>query len=360
MPAGVYVHIPFCVKKCNYCDFNSTDKKNYLKKDYKKALIKEINAFDGETDADTAFIGGGTPTSLELSDLTEIIETVNKKFPYIREFTVEVNPKTLDYDGFSALFKSGANRISFGVQSANDDELKVLGRIHTFEDFLKSHDAAVKAGFENINFDLMFSLPDQTKEKFKATLDKILPLSPTHLSCYSLIIEEGTPFYNMKLNLPDEECDREIYEYTVDRLSDCGYRQYEISNFAKVNKECRHNIKYWKRENYYGFGAGACSLCDDIRYQNPYNIEDYIKGGEAAAEKLSEKDIESEYIFLGLRMTEGIDLSDYEKRFGLSFTDKYKNIIEKYEKMGFLTVNSRCFLTLKGISISNTIMSEFV
>ena len=360
MASGVYVHIPFCIKKCNYCDFNSTDKMNYLKKDYKNALINEIKAFDGETDADTAFIGGGTPTSLEILDLTEIIGAVSLKFPKIKEFTVEVNPKTLDYDGFSALYKSGVNRISFGVQSANNDELKVLGRIHTFEDFLKSYDDALKAGFENINFDLMFSLPDQTKAKFKNTLDKILPLSPAHLSCYSLIIEEGTPFYNMKLNLPDEEIDREIYEYTVDRLQDCGYRQYEISNFARVNKECRHNIKYWKRENYYGFGAGACSLCDDIRYQNPCDIQDYINGGTVSAEELSLKDIESEYIFLGLRMTEGISLSDYEKRFGVPFTEKYKDILRKYENMGLLTVNDRCFLTLKGISVSNTIMSEFV
>lgn len=360
MAAGVYVHIPFCVKKCNYCDFNSTDKMNYLKKDYKNALIKEIIEFDGDVDADTAFIGGGTPTSLELSDLTQIIETVNKKFPKIKEFTVEVNPKTLYYNGFSALYNCGVNRISFGVQSANNDELKVLGRIHTFEDFLKSYECALKAGVKNINFDLMFSLPDQTKTKFKNTLDKILPLSPSHLSCYSLIIEEGTPFYNMKLNLPDEECDREIYEYTVERLQNSGYRQYEISNFALLNKECRHNIKYWKREDYYGFGAGACSLYGDVRYQNPVSITDYIKGKKKTAEKLSQKDIESEYIFLGLRMLEGIDLSDYYNRFDISFTEKYGDIIKKYEDMGFLTLNSHLSLTLKGISISNTIMSEFV
>jgi oxygen-independent coproporphyrinogen-3 oxidase len=360
MSAGVYVHIPFCVKKCKYCDFNSTDKGDHLKSKYIKALAEEISAFEKDEEADTAFIGGGTPTSVDRESLLEVIGAVKEKFPYIEEFSVEVNPKTLDYSGFCALKDAGVNRISFGLQSVNNSELKTLGRIHTFEEFLKSYEDCRKAGFLNINIDLMFSLPDQTLESWKHTLKTVTALNPEHLSCYSLIIEEGTPFYDMELNLPDEETDRRMYEYTLNFLADCGYRQYEISNFARVNRECRHNIKYWKRETYYGFGAGACSLVDNTRYQNPYGIEDYIRGGEVSAEVLNASDIISEHIFLGLRMTQGIDLGEFERKFGFSFKEKYKDVIEKYQSQGLMEVDTHCRLTLKGISVSNIIMAEFV
>lgn len=362
MKNGIYIHIPFCVKKCLYCDFNSSDKINHLKKAYKAALIQEIQSspYKGEP-ADSVFIGGGTPTAMETVDLVEIIHCVQESFPLeASEFTVEVNPATLNYEGFCMLKQAGVNRISFGLQSAHNEELRTLGRIHTYEAFLQSYRDAIRAGFDNINLDLMFSLPGQTLELWQDTLETVIALQPQHLSCYSLIIEDGTPFSAMNLDLPDEETDRAIYDYTVERLAKDGYIQYEISNFAKAHKACKHNIKYWKRCNYLGFGAGASSLYNNCRMENTYDVASYIADNRPSVTQLTQADAISETIFLGLRMTEGIDLRAFREKFGFSMEERYSDILKKYVRLGLMEVDSHCRLTLAGVSVSNTIMAEFV
>ena len=361
MSLGIYVHIPFCKSKCKYCDFNSSAKNWGLEEAYTEALIGEINACPFTDKVDSVFFGGGTPTAIKTENLVKIIGEVKNKFALENaEFTVECNPATMGYDGFLKLRKSGVNRLSIGLQSANDDELAHLGRIHTFDMFLHTFYEARKAGFDNINVDLMFSLHNQTEEKWSNTLKKVTELKPEHISCYSLIVEEGTPFYDMDLNLPDEEADRKMYYIAVDFLAGLGYEQYEISNFALKNKECRHNIKYWKRDNYIGFGCGASSLYDNVRMENSYDICDYIKYNKINKNHLSKDDSMAEHIFLGLRMTEGFDIGEFNKIYSVDFVEKYQKTIDKFVDAGLLEVGKNCRLTEEGISVSNSVMCEFV
>ena len=301
MPIGIYVHIPFCKSKCKYCDFNSSDKYFDLEEDYVNALISEIRGCDCKDDVDTVFIGGGTPTALKNENLLKIIDCISNHFSLKNaEFTVECNPATADYDDFVSLKNAGVNRLSIGLQSANDDELDFLGRIHTYKMFEKTYIDARKAGIDNINVDLIFSLHDQNLDKWKNTLQKAVDLKPEHISCYSLIVEENTPFYSMKLNCPDEETDREMYRYAISFLAENGYRQYEISNFCLDGYECKHNIKYWKRGNYLGFGCGACGMYNDVRTENTREIKSYIKNNIVKKVKLSKEEAMSEHIFLDL------------------------------------------------------------
>lgn len=358
---GVYVHIPFCVKKCGYCDFNSFDNIAHLKKQYKDRIIEEINAYDGDAKADTVFFGGGTPTSMETEDLLEIIAAVKNKFEFDNiEFSVEANPATVDGRGLLLLRQSGVNRLSIGLQSANDNELKALGRVHSFSQFLKTYEDAVFAGFDNINVDLMFGIPEQTIKSFDNTLKTVVALNPSHISCYSLIIEENTPFYNATLNLPDEDTEREMYYHAVDYFSQNGYNHYEISNFARDGKHCRHNIKYWERENYIGFGAGACSMINNVRIQNTGNVLQYINDNNPQSEYINKEDALAEHIFLGLRMIDGFNVKNVENIYNINFYEKYKSIIDKYVKTGYIEFGERLKLTRKGISVSNVIMSEFL
>ena len=358
---GVYVHIPFCVKKCNYCDFNSFDNKNSLKEIYTEKIIEEIENFKGDLNADTVFFGGGTPTTLRLDLLERIICAVNNKFNTKNcEFTIEANPATIKGEGLLLLRKNGVNRLSIGVQSANNDELKALGRIHSFEDFVTTFNLARDAGFDNINADIMFGLPDQTLNSFKKTLEEVVKLNPEHISCYSLIVEPNTPFYNMKLNLPDEETEREMYHYAVSYLEQMGYIQYEISNFAKMGMSCRHNIKYWERNNYIGFGLGASSLIDNVRYKNCENLIQYIENNLPEKEILTTADALAEHIFLGLRKTDGFNIKEAEELYNIDFYKKYKDVIDKYLKLDLITYGENMALTKEGISVSNIIMSDFV
>ncbi len=355
MSSGVYIHIPFCVKKCLYCDFPSSDKADKLKAPYVHALISEIES-GLPKDYDTVFIGGGTPTFLPLPDLLSVVRTVAKDGC---EFTVEVNPATLDFEGFCALKAAGVNRISLGLQSAHDDELKALGRIHGYTDFLAAFQNARRADFDNINVDVMFSLPDQTPDKFAHTLDTVCALSPEHISCYSLIVERGTPFYDMSLSLPDEDEDRAMYQYCVAFLSENGYRQYEISNFAKDGFACRHNIKYWRREDYYGFGAAAHSLVGSVRYENSADIAEYIHCNHRSATPLTVKDIKNETILLGLRMPQGINLRNYQALFGCDFMKEHSQAIKKYRE--FCVSDGEFFgLTPEGFGVSNAIICDFM
>lgn len=361
MSLGIYVHFPFCKKKCNYCDFNSSDKYGDLEDIYINSLVSEIKNCKISKTADTVFFGGGTPTFVKRENLFKVISAVKDKFgSEFSEFTVECNPATMDFDGFLMLKNSGVNRLSIGLQSVNSDELSFLGRIHTYNMFEKTYLDARKAGFSNINVDLMFSLHNQTIKKWENSLLKVIELNPEHISCYSLIVEKNTPFYNMKLNLPSEDDDRRMYYTAMDLLEKNGYDQYEISNFARDGFCCRHNLKYWERENYLGFGCGASGLYDNVRYTNSYDICDYIKNNVRKKEVLSKEDAEKEHIFLGLRLTRGFDISKINEIYGIDFLKKYHNIIEKYKRLNLLCADERCFLTKDGLSVSNAIMCEFM
>lgn len=357
---SLYIHIPFCKSKCKYCDFLSFPNTDYINA-YKKALLDEINAFDCENNTvKSIFIGGGTPSIIDISIISEIMDSLGKfNIEKNAEITIEANPGTLTEEKVKEYRKSGINRISMGLQAWQNNLLKTLGRIHTKESFLKSYETARKY-FNNINIDIMFSLPDQSFEMWLETLENVTALKPEHISAYSLIIEEGTPFYDMDLNLPDEETDRKMYHSAIKYLSDKGYRQYEISNFAKDGYESVHNSVYWQRGNYKSFGLGAASLINNIRYKNTESIADYI-GGTTVTEKeiLSKEDRMAEFMFLGLRMTNGVSISQFKKEFNEDILEKYSSVIEKYSK--FIVIdNDRLRLTTEGIDISNTIFAEML
>lgn len=355
---SLYIHIPFCKEKCKYCDFLSFRNIEFVN-DYKDALLKEINAFDCRDMVKSIFIGGGTPSYIEERTIAEIMECLNKfNIAPNAEITIEANPGTLTEDKLKLYKRFGINRISMGLQTWHNSILQTLGRIHTREIFLENYEI-VKKYFDNINVDLMFSLPDQSFDMWAETLENVTALEPSHISAYSLIVEEGTPFYNMELNLPDEMTDRKMYHYTIDYLDSKDYKQYEISNFAKEGKNSQHNIVYWKRGNYKGFGIGSASLLDNIRYKNTESMRDYINGTTIVeTEILTQQNIIEEYMFLGLRMIEGISVFDFKRQFGKNVFDVYGNVFDKYSDC-FL-INDRIALNRRGIDISNIIMSEFI
>lgn len=370
--ASLYIHIPFCAKKCMYCDFPSFCGKDSLMIDYASALAQEIEASTRDNKIKTIFIGGGTPTflSLEAWDIiSQSIVSVNKRTDL--EFTVECNPGTITEDKLLILKKMGVNRLSIGLQAWQNSLLKDIGRIHTLEEFITCYNMARSMGFNNINIDLMFGLPNQGLEQWLETLNEVIKISPEHISCYSLIIEEGTPFYNLyekgKLRLPDEEIERRMYEEAVTLLESNGYNQYEISNFCKDGKECRHNIVYWSMKDYIGCGAAAHSYIKGERYRNEENIEKYIEAIRKKKSPIVEvihnslEDEVEEFMFMGLRMNCGISKLEFEKRFGKNIEDIYGVVIQKYVDNGLLQNESdRIFLTNKGIELSNVVMSDFI
>ena len=356
---SLYIHIPFCKSKCKYCDFLSFPNTEYINA-YKKALINEIKAFDCTDTVKSIFIGGGTPSIVDSSIIAEIMEAVSK-FSILEnaEITIEANPGTLTEEKLLVYKNSGINRISMGLQAWQNVLLKKLGRIHTSEEFLQSYTLAKKY-FDNINIDLMFSLPDQTMDMWLETLDNVTALKPQHISAYSLIVEEGTPFYNMELNLPDEKTDREMYHTAISFLKDRGYNQYEISNFAQKGYESVHNSVYWQRGNYKGFGLGAASLVNSARYKNTENITDYIKGVTITEkEELTKDDEMAEFMFLGLRMTQGVSITKFKNEFGVNILEKYRAVINEYKDY-IIIDNDRIRLTTEGIDISNRIFADML
>lgn len=374
---GLYIHIPFCVEKCFYCDFNSYKIQNKNeKKEYIKNLKKEINLYKEEFKDkyfDTIFLGGGTPSILEGEELEEIFNDIYKNFSILKdaEITIECNPGTLTKKKLQTMKKCGVNRLSIGLQTTQNKNLKYIGRIHTYEIFEKNYKEALEVGFENINIDLMYSLPNQSFDEYKESLDKVIKLSPTHISSYSLILEENTKLHKMYENkefeLNSDELDIKIYDYTIDKLKENGYNHYEISNYSKNNYECKHNIIYWKCENYLGLGAGASGYINNIRYKNVDSINDYnslLKNNQKPIEeinKLTSKDKIEEAIIMNLRMTEGIDILEFNKKYDISFKEKYNNILEKlkYENL-IIEKNNRVFFTRRGRQISNTVLIEFL
>jgi oxygen-independent coproporphyrinogen-3 oxidase len=401
---GIYIHIPFCVKKCNYCDFLSAPATGSIINEYMKALITEIGVFSRETNdytVPTIFIGGGTPSIVEASDIIRIMEQVGRVFhvDYGRlEATIEVNPGTVTREKLQNYRKAGINRLSFGLQSTDNMELKQLGRIHTYEKFIENYNTARELGYNNINIDLMSALPGQTLDSWEQTLIKTVTLQPEHISAYSLIIEEGTPFYDLYNEtgpafneLPDEDTDRSMYHLTKQFLGGSGYYRYEISNYAKPGYESRHNSSYWTGTEYLGFGLGASSLIEGVRFNNLRDLREYIsKSNELEADiasynigknkmiyknkllsdpsglrenytELSLRQRMEEFMFLGLRMQVGISKSEFLKRFNTDINSVYGDIILKHNKSGLLSVSGdRIYLTEYGTDVSNYVLSDYI
>lgn len=363
---GLYIHIPFCKQKCKYCDFTSYVGRENMTDKYIEALKNEAQAYKGEK-VDTVFVGGGTPSILAPSQMKEVTKLCRDTFDMTKkcEFTTEANPNTLDDAKITAMLEGGINRISVGVQSFNDNELKKIGRIHDGEMAYNTICHLQKMGFSNINLDLMTVLPDQTMESLKNTLNTAVSLPVTHISAYSLIIEDGTPlekeYSQGNLILPDDDTDREMYRYTVDFLTKNGFKQYEISNFARDGFECRHNIKYWTGEEYIGLGVSAHSYDGNSRYYNTSSINEYINGTPKEIIPLTGEDKISEFMITGLRMTKGINENIFKNRFGTEIKEKFGKELDKFINLGLMEYKDGNYvLTSKGIDISNSVLCEFV
>ena len=375
----LYVHIPFCVRKCAYCDFLSAPADDVTIENYVSALIVEIRAhgINGRKKVSTIFIGGGTPSVLSTEQIRRIFDAIFENFEVSNdaEITIEANPGTLTEKKLQTYLDCKINRISFGLQSTSNEELKLLGRIHSFEEFVKNYNLARKCGFQNINVDLISAIPGQTVESWKKTLCDVLELQPEHLSAYSLIIEEGTPFAKLygegcekESMLPDEEAERQMYHITDSILQKAGYHRYEISNYAKAGYECRHNLGYWERVPYLGIGLGAASLTtDNVRYHNVTNLKTYIEHSadlkfiQTDVEELSVKETMEEVIFLGMRKMEGVSILEFETIFGKNLRECYGDNLDKMisqrlieEKQGYLR------LTKAGIDVSNQVFAEIL
>ena len=370
-PMEIYIHIPFCIRKCDYCDFLSGPSGPKEQADYVQALLREIQAVEeGEgRSVSSIFIGGGTPSVLDERLLGDILREIRNRFKMKEdaEITIEVNPGTANIGKLQAYREMGINRLSIGLQSPEDRELKILGRIHNYGQFLETYQEARTVGFDNINIDLMSAIPDQTYEGWVKNLSTVAELEPEHISAYSLIVEEGTPFAARKLNLPDEDTEYNMYEATAQILKEYGFEQYEISNYARKGRECRHNVGYWTRQDYLGFGLGASSLYGKERFANTADMKKYLensKNPEKIREKepsLTREDEMAEFMFLGLRMTKGISKADFQRCFGCTIESVYGEVLEKYESMELLLEkDGRIFLSREGIHVSNSIMAEFL
>ena len=434
---SIYIHIPFCVKKCQYCDFLSAPADSRAQEVYLRALKQEIReqaARYREYEVQTVFIGGGTPTAVPCEKLCEVLKTVITCYRVNpqAEISMEANPGTVTKEALLAYRKAGINRLSIGLQSTDDGELKLLGRIHTYRDFLQTYRWAQEAGFTNINLDIMSALPGQSVENYKKTLETVLSLKPQHISAYSLIVEEGTPFYEKygqeseKLqatgenqpDLPSEEEEREMYALTEKLLAAAGYHRYEISNYALPGRECRHNLVYWKRGNYVGFGLGAASMVENVRFENTRKMQEYlaeyagvpdaepVSAGVAQGDEqelsneqefslredthpeneqvlstwadvnsretqqifqgenvhpLSPQEQMEETMFLGLRLTEGVSKAEFHRQFGVSMEQIYGEVIQENIAQGLLADEAGYLrLTREGMDLSNYVMAQFL
>jgi oxygen-independent coproporphyrinogen-3 oxidase len=404
----LYIHTPFCVKKCDYCDFLSFPGDSKTQIQYVHALLQEIRFWGERMKAytvPTIYIGGGTPSWLDSELIVAILQEITKSFSVDKdaEISIECNPGTVTAAKLKAYQQAGINRLSIGLQSADNEELKLLGRIHTYEQFLKTYTLARSADYHNINIDLMSGIPYQNLDKFLYTLQQVVRLKPEHISAYSLIVEKGTPFYDRyKFDavaqqagirteiLPNEDEVYRINKATQDILAQAGYEQYEISNYARPGYACRHNIGYWTRENYLGLGLGAASLIENVRYTNLSGLYDYIKGcgqlapvspeafdndrspavpGEqwyacnlhVSADPVDRKGQMEEFMFLGLRMNEGVTRADFERNFGVPIEAVYLEVINQLKEQELLLMREgRVFLTDRGMDLSNYAMAKFL
>lgn len=366
---GIYVHIPFCVRKCDYCDFLSFPAETETHKNYVNALCKQIDAAGDKRPVASVYFGGGTPSSIDPALITEILCKLKERFTILpdAEITIEVNPKTVCERSLRIYRDSGFNRLSIGLQSANDDELKLLGRIHTYDDFQNAYQDAKTAGFSNINVDLMTALPGMDQNSLAYTLDQIVALEPAHISAYSLILEEGTPFYERykgnPVALPGEEEERGYYWQVHTALVSNGYEHYEISNFAQNGLESRHNCACWNRQDYLGFGLGASSLYLGERFRSHTDLQTYLGDpcGRIETTVLTKQDCMEEFMFLGLRLLNGISEADFEDSFGIPLFDVYGEEVEKLHSRGLIQrEKGRIFLTHQGIDYGNYVFSRFL
>lgn len=388
---GLYIHIPFCMKKCDYCDFLSGVYDERMQEAYTRSLCQEI-LYGGQQLKSVAvssiYIGGGTPSWLDGEYMEMIMNAVYRGFTVLpsAEISIECNPGTVTKEKFEVYRRIGINRLSIGLQSANDDELLLLGRVHNYNRFLHTYDLARKCGFNNINVDVMTGLPGQTLEKLMHTLDTVTGLRPEHISAYALIVEEGTPFYDrysfdvvrqragMETEcLPDEDLEYQLYKMTQHVLTERGYRQYEISNYARDSYECEHNKMYWQRKPYLGVGIGAASLLDDMRTSNVRDIYEYNERCQKlhstddfsslwdSVTRLTRHDAMEEFMFLGLRMNQGVAREDFEKTFGCHIDGIYGEVLKKLRGEGLLILEGgNIRLTEKGMDLSNYALAEFL
>lgn len=373
---GLYIHIPFCKRKCLYCDFPSYAGMEDYWDEYTSALIDELylrsEEFKGCT-IKTIFIGGGTPSILPHSHIERILDAVYSKFSVKNscESTIEANPGTLTPEKLKAYKGVGINRLSMGLQACQDEILKKLGRVHNFRDFETAVKLAQDAGFDNMNADIIFGIPGQSFRDWDETVSRVLSFDLTHISCYSLIIEEGTPFYRMREEgslIPiDDDLDRQMYHHAVNRFSDAGFTQYEISNFSKPHYQCQHNMNYWERGEYIGAGAGAHSFFKNRRYANTSDVLKYIEGIRNKKPVLAEdsyimpEDALAEKMFLGLRMNKGVNIKEVSGEFGIDAGEKYRKSLEKLLKNGLIEMeNGFVKLTDKGMDLANLVFVEFI
>lgn len=374
---GIYVHIPFCKRKCAYCDFISFSNKQNLIDEYIEALVKEINKCEINKEkylVDTIYFGGGTPSYIDSKYILEILETIRNRFRISKEteITIEVNPGTVTEEKLTDYYKSGINRLSIGLQAVDDKLLKTIGRIHSFSDFLKTYSLAEKVGFKNINVDLMIGLPTQNLRDVKTAIEKTVELYPNHISVYSLIVEEGTPIeekINKKeLFLPSETLERKMYWTVKEELEEKGYVHYEISNFAKPGYESKHNVSCWNQEEYIGFGLAAHSYIDDKRYSNTEDIEEYIENIRCDKEEYkiihevqSKEDKMKEYMLLGLRKIDGVKISEFKNKFVDNPIYLYREELNKLVTQELIDIEEdNIKLTKKGIDLANLVWEEFV
>ena len=377
---GIYIHIPFCMQKCLYCDFVSYINKSECVKEYINCMIKEIQSYDFKKyNITTIYIGGGTPSFIESDYIKEIINVIQNKLEKNDtrwediEITIEVNPGTVTLEKLNDYKTVGINRISLGLQATQDRLLKQIGRIHNYKDFLEAYELLKRVGFNNINVDLMIGLPNQSIKNLKESLEKIIKLNPNHISVYSLIIEDGTPIGKLldeeKIKLPDEEIERQMYWYVKNKLELNGYNHYEISNFSKKGKESKHNLNCWKQKQYIGIGAAAHSYFKDIRYSNTNNIEEYIKNikenniekNRKIEEKQTIEDKKNEFMMLGFRMIEGVNIADFKAKFVDNPLYVYREKIKKLTDEGLIEVDlNNIKLTNKGLDLANVVFEEFI
>ena len=379
---GIYIHIPFCAKKCYYCDFVSYPNMKEKQKEYVEALKKEIKSYDLQNyNITTIYIGGGTPSYIESKYIVEVLEYIKSKLNANdtkfenMEITIEVNPGTVKKEKLLDYKKIGINRLSIGLQSTNDRLLKQIGRIHKYQDFLQTYNLARNVGFTNINIDLMLGLPNQSIKDLKESIEKVISLQPEHISIYSLIVEEGTKLYKQietgELQLPEEELERKMYWYTKSKLELAGYKHYEISNYAKPKRESKHNSNCWEQKQYIGIGASAHSYLNNIRYCNVSNLKEYISNMEKVEADFEEKyivnerqnleDRKNEFMLLGLRKIDGVSISMFKEKYVENPIFRYRDSLEKLVNEGLVLIDGDMIkLTNKGLDLANIVWEEFI
>lgn len=352
---SAYIHIPFCKQKCLYCDFNSFDHQDELIDDYISALKREITSYEIK-ELYTTYVGGGTPSYIDEKYIAEVLDLL----PQSIETTIEMNPCTVTWKKLLAYQKAGVNRISMGLQTTDDRILKIIGRVHTLKEFEEAYYLVRKVGFQNVNVDLMFGLPTQTLNSFQESVEYLIGLKPEHISAYSLILH-----HDIFQNLPTEEEERAMYHYLVERLKQAGYVHYEISNFALPGYESKHNIAYWKQQEYYGFGAGASSFLEDKRYTNVKNIQKYISSDVCQSVRILEETLDeesklNEYMILRLRLLEGVNIKETNEKFHTNILEKYKTSLQKLQEYDLIEIADNITLTNKGLDLANIVWEEFV